>query len=153
MSDVRPWEALERIARAVPESCRPHIVIIGSLAAGYAFFGEDEQMAVRTKDIDCLLKPFQVAVEKGQAIARQLLDAHWQPKQDGDFSQPGSPETPDSDLPAIRLYPPGVDPADPNAWFIELLTEPESSVREGRQFISPPTRQPSPRRSAAACGP
>lgn len=134
MSDVRPWEALERIANAVPESCRPHIVIIGSLAAGYAFFGENEQMDVRTKDIDCLLKPFEVAVEKGQAIARQLLDAGWHPKQDGDFSQPGTPQTPENALPAIRLYPPGLDHADPNAWFIELLTEPKSTITQGRQF-------------------
>lgn len=134
MSDVRPWQALDRIAQAVPPSCRPHIVIIGSLAAGYAFFGEHEQMAVRTKDIDCLLKPFQVAVEKGQAIARQLLDAGWQPKRDGDFSKPGTPQTPDHDLPAIRLYPPEVALTDPNAWFIELLTEPESTASQGRQF-------------------
>ncbi len=134
MSEVRPWEALERIAQAVPQSCRPHIVIIGSLAAGYAFFGEDDRMAVRTKDIDCLLKPFQLAVEKGQAIARQLLDAGWHPKQDGDFSRPGDSSTPDDRLPAIRLYPPGVDPEGADAWFIELLTEPESSSVQGRHF-------------------
>lgn len=134
MSQVRPWEALERIARAVPESCRPHMVIVGSLAAGYAFFRESDQMAVRTKDVDCLLKPFQLAVEKGQTIARQLLDAGWQAKQDGDFSQPGNSETPDEHLPAIRLYPPDVAPKNQDAWFIELLTEPASAAIQGRQF-------------------
>lgn len=134
MTKVLPREALERIAQAVPASCRPHIVIIGSLAAGYAFFGDKDPMVVRTKDVDCLIRPFQVALEKGRAIARQLLDAGWQPKQDGEFSQPGEAVTPDHLLPAIRLYPPNVDPLDPNAWFMELLSEPATAQIQDRQF-------------------
>ena len=87
MSEVRPWEALEKVAKAIPEFCRENVVIIGSLAVGYAFFGKKDAMAVRTKDIDCLIRPFQVTVDKGQAITRKLLDAGWDPKQDGDFSR------------------------------------------------------------------
>jgi len=134
MRGVSPREALDRIAKAVPESCRANIVVIGSLAAGYVYFGQDNQMAVRTKDIDCLLKPHRLAARKGQDIARQLLDAGWHPKRDGDFSEPGTQQTPDDDLPAIRLYPPRVDPSNSNAWFIELLTEPESTNSQGRSF-------------------
>lgn len=134
MNEVRPWEALEKVAMAVPEFCRENVVIIGSLAAGYAFFGKEDIMAVRTKDIDCLLRPFDVAIDKGQAIARQLLHAGWHPKQDGDFSQPGSELTPDDRLPAIRLYPPGINQNDRDAWFIEFLTEPESTMIQGRHF-------------------
>jgi hypothetical protein len=50
MSQVRPWQALDQIAQAVPDACRQHIVIIGSLAADYAFFGEDERMAELFKE-------------------------------------------------------------------------------------------------------
>ena len=35
-------------------------------------------------------------------------------------------------LPAMRLYPPGINPNSESAWFIELLTEPESTDEEGR---------------------
>ena len=61
MSHVKPSEVLKQVADAVPEDCRENIVIIGSLAAAYAYFGDNDKMAVHTKDIDCLLKPFRVA--------------------------------------------------------------------------------------------
>jgi hypothetical protein len=81
MSRVSPKEVLSQVAAAVPESCRENIVVIGSLAAGYHFFGEDPTKAVRTKDVDCVLAPFQAAVGAGQTIARQLLDADWKRRQ------------------------------------------------------------------------
>lgn len=134
MNQIKPSEVLKQVAEAVPESCRENIVIIGSLAAGYAFFGDKQDMAVRTKDIDCLLKPFQLAVERGQAIARELYDAGWEPKKGGSFDEPGDSSTGDRDLPAVRLYPPGMDQNAEDAWFIELLTEPESPEIKERSF-------------------
>lgn len=123
------------MAEAVPEECRNNIVIIGSLAAAYAYFGDNDQMAVQTKDIDCLLKPFHVAKEKGQAITGQLMAAGWQQRRIGNHLTPGTPQTPEDELPAVRLYPPEIDQEDENAWFIELLTEPESSKDLGKKWL------------------
>jgi hypothetical protein len=44
----------------------------------------------------------------------------WKQKAGGEFGEPGTEDTPDEDLPALRLYPP-----QSRDWFIELLTEPE----------------------------
>jgi hypothetical protein len=134
MSQVNPGEILKQVAKAVPEDCRDNIVIIGSLAAAYAYFGDDDKISVRTKDVDCMFKPFLVATEKGQAVTRKLLDAGWQPRLLGEYQNPGNSETPDEELPAIRLYPPGIDQNDENAWFIELLSEPESSKDQGKKW-------------------
>jgi len=84
MSQVTPSKVLAEVSAAVPAACRENIVIIGSLAAGYHFFGDDESKAVRTKDVDCVLEPFHAAVGAGQSIARQLLDAGWQRRMKGD---------------------------------------------------------------------
>ena len=104
MNIVNPMEVLREVSASVPVDCRENIVIIGSLAAAYAYFGDNEQMAVRTKDVDCMLKPYREAVEKGEAITRRLLDDGWQPGRTGDHHVPGSEKTPDNELPAIRLY-------------------------------------------------
>lgn len=134
MSRVSPKEVLSQVAAAVPTACRENIVVIGSLAAGYHFFGDDPAKAVRTKDVDCVLVPFQAAVGAGQSIARQLIDAGWQQRKDKDQLQPGDADTPVDQLPAVRLYPPGVNPEAEEAWFIELLTVPESTENEGRKW-------------------
>lgn len=127
MSQVTPSEVLAEVSAAIPAACRENIIIIGSLAAGYHFFCQDESKAIRTKDVDCVLEPFHAAVGAGQSIARQLLDAHWQRRTAGEHQIPGNAETPVDQLPAVRLYPPGVDPNSEDAWFIELLTVPESA--------------------------
>ncbi len=127
MSQVTPSKVLSEVSAAIPTASRANIIIIGSLAAGYHFFGQDESKAIRTKDVDCVLEPFHAAVGAGQSIARQLLDAHWQRRTAGDHQIPGNAETPVDQLPAVRLYPPGVDPDSEEAWFIELLTVPESA--------------------------
>jgi len=127
MSQVTPSKVLSEVSAAIPAACRANIIIIGSLAAGYHFFSQDESKAIRTKDVDCVLEPFHAAVGAGQSIARQLLDAHWQRRTAGDHQIPGNAETPVDQLPAVRLYPPGVDPESEDAWFIELLTVPESA--------------------------
>ncbi len=138
MSQISPSIVLAEVAAAVPNACQENIVVIGSLAAGYHFFKNDPSKAVRTKDVDCVLAPFQAAVDAGQKITRQLIDAGWQQQMTGDHQQPGNFETPVDHLPAVRLYPPGVDPNSEAAWFIELLTVPESAEDKGRKWTRLP---------------
>lgn len=134
MSIVNPIEVLKQVAEAVPASCRQNIVIVGSLAATQAFFGDKQQMTVQTKDIDCLIRPNSLAAVKGEEIAQQLLEEKWTRRKVGDFTDPGNPDTPEDILPAMRLYPPGMGPDIPGSWFLELLTEPASSDQPERQY-------------------
>lgn len=134
MNEVKPVEVIGRVVGAIPSECRENIVIIGSLAAAYAYFGDNHLMAVRTKDIDCLIKPFAVAADKAQIISRQLLDAGWQRRMMGPHQDPGTRDTPDDQLPAIRLYPPDHDPGTGSEWFVEFLTEPGSSSDQGKKW-------------------
>lgn len=119
--EISPRKVLAEVAAAVPADVHPNIIIIGSLAAAYWLFHGDDTFGVRTKDIDCVLSPHLSAVEKGRAVAEKLIAAGWKPKGDGEFSKPGTKDTPTSKLPAVRLYPP-----TGGEWFIELLTEPAS---------------------------
>ncbi len=57
LKPISPAKVLREIADAVPEACRDRIIIIGSLAVGYHYFGTQAEMVVRTKDADCLLSP------------------------------------------------------------------------------------------------
>lgn len=132
MSQISPFAVLAEVSAAVPTACRDNIVVIGSLAAGYHFFGNDPSKAVRTKDVDCVLAPFHAAVGAGQSITRQLLDVGWQRRTEGEHQQLGNETTPVEKLPAVRLYPPGVDPKSEEAWFIELLIVPESTEDQGQ---------------------
>lgn len=130
MSNVSPSMILAKVAESVPHECLPNIIIIGSLAAGYHFFGEDKDLFVRTKDIDGLLRPRNRAVESGRAVAEKLLAGGWRPKEDGAHGKPGNKDTPDNRLPAVRLHPP-----DSTEWFIELLTEPEVGDSGDRHWL------------------
>jgi len=138
MSQISPFTVLAEVSSAVPAACRENIVVIGSLAAGYHFFGNDPSKAVRTKDVDCVLAPFHAAVGAGQTITRQLLDEGWQRRTEGDHQSLGNETTPVDQLPAVRLYPPGVDPDSEKAWFLELLTVPESPEDHGRKWTRLP---------------
>ena len=134
MSNLTPFAVLKAVADAVPHSCHPNIVIIGSLAAGYHFFGKDASKAVRTKDIDCVLEPFHAAVGTGQNLAAQLLAAGWSQQAGEAATSPGTAETPVDKLPVVRLYPPGIEQTAAEAWFLELLTVPKSSEVKGKEW-------------------
>ncbi len=129
MSPVSPRAVLARVARQVPEDCRHHIIVIGSLAAGYQLFPEAEETPVRTKDIDRILVPRIEAVRTGKAVAEALLAAGWRRRSEGPHAAPGTASTPDDDLPVVRLCPP-----DSTDWFIELLTVQEAKDERDRAF-------------------
>jgi len=129
MSDVHPRIVFEQVARAIPPKLHAHIIVIGSLAAAYWFAEHEPAYVVHTKDIDSVVSPRIDAVDKGQTIAQALLDAGWTSRSEGAFGTPGTQETPEGDLPAIRLYPP-----NERGWFLELLTEPESELQRERRW-------------------
>jgi len=118
---ISPSAVLKQVAEAIPEDFRQNIIIVGSLAAGYYFFGENSKLQVRTKDVDCLLSPRIQAIPAGQAVADRLFAENWQLRAEGGWGKPGDAKTPDNQLSVVRLHPPGS-----TEWFIELLTVPES---------------------------
>jgi hypothetical protein len=106
------------------------MIVIGSLAAGYHFFGTDPAQMMRTKDADCLLSPRLQAVAAGTAITERLFEEKWRFRKTAERPAPGNASTPDGDLPAVRLHPP-----DSSDWFVELLTVPETPAQRGLQFL------------------
>ncbi|MGH7242566.1 MAG: hypothetical protein ACREJD_04035 [Phycisphaerales bacterium] len=127
--EVNPTKILQQVADAVPPDVKENIIIVGSLAAAYWLFNDKKTFGVRTKDIDSVISPFVQAVNKGKAIAEKLLADGWAHRQEGDFQKPGNATTPENELPALRLFPPGE-----KVWFLELLTEPSSEVQTERTF-------------------
>jgi hypothetical protein len=126
---VSPRAVLEQVAHAIPKDCRANIIIIGSLAVGYHFFGNDPSLRVHTKDIDCLLSPRIRALPAGKAVTERLFGEQWTYRVSEEWPSPGDAGTPDDKLPAVRLNPPGS-----TEWFVELLTVPESSADRKQQF-------------------
>ena len=130
MIHVSPRVVLAEIADAIPQQCKENIIVIGSLAVGYHFFGEDISIRMRTKDADFLLSPRIRAISAGLAIMEQLYEAEWSFRPDDRWPSPGDEKTLDEDLPAVRLNPPGQ-----TEWFIELLTVPESPQDRDMRWI------------------
>lgn len=123
MKAVSPKTVLQQIAKAIPKDCRKNMIVIGSLAAGYHFFGNSRKLKVHTKDADCLLSPRVKAIPTAKAVTERLFAAKWSFRPDEKWSTPGDASTPDDKLPAVRLNPPRS-----TEWFIELLTVPQSST-------------------------
>ena len=127
---VSPREVIRKVADAMPEECRKYVVVIGSLAAGFQFFGDREDQLVQTKDIDCLLRPRVEAVPAGRKVAERLLDSGWKYHPTEEFPAPGTADTPVGKLPVVRLAPPGEE-----IWFIELLTVPEDENDFAKRYV------------------
>src|SRR5260370_34895260 len=91
---VSPRAVLEQGANAIPEDCRANIIIIGSLAVGYYFFGNDPRLRVHTKDVDCLLSPRVRPLPAGKAVTERLFGrpARYPPRTE--CPRPGQPPTP-----------------------------------------------------------
>ena len=122
-SPLSPKDVLSQVALALPESCRNEVIIVGSLAAGYYFFGDDGGKAIRTKDVDCMFSPHAKAVATAVQVTEKLIEAQWLMRKGMEWNKPGSHEDPTERLPMVRLTPPGnID------WFVELLGAPEAWV-------------------------
>lgn len=106
MNLLSPRSVMQQVAAALPEDCRESVIIIGSLAAGFHFFGEDYSSAMTTKDVDCMISPHVKAVRNGKAVAERLFGENWQLRQDGKWGAPGDASTPTEELPLVRLHPP-----------------------------------------------
>src|SRR5690606_1920369 len=106
---------LERVAGRVPPALRANAVVSGSIATAWAFRDVSGTHTVATKDIDVLLRPAIDAVTTAQALGKSLLDEGWLPRYRNGI-QPGTQDTPDDQLPALRLSPPG----GADTWFVEL---------------------------------
>lgn len=138
MTPLTPEAVMSQIAAALPDDCRPHVIIIGSLAAGYHFFSGDGQRSIRTKDVDCMFSPHAKAVAAAGQVTERLLEAQWQHRKEGEWAQPGNAQTPDDKLPMIRLKPPGAEGG--SAWFLELLGAPDTKSEQGKTFHRVQTR-------------
>ena len=130
MEPVNPTQVLTEISAAVPLECRARLIVIGSLAVRFHYFKNQDDMSVRTKDADCLLSPRQHAVESGISITERLIETGWNYIQEEGGRAPGDASTPDDELPAVRLWPP-----NSAKWFIELLTDPDSSEQKAKQWV------------------
>ncbi|OGP65834.1 MAG: hypothetical protein A2170_15690 [Deltaproteobacteria bacterium RBG_13_53_10] len=135
LKPISPETVLREIAQSIPEFCRKNMVIIGSLAVGYHYFGSQRTMIVRTKDADCLLSPRVEALSAGVAVTEKLFEENWEFRKDEKWSKPGDVNTPDDELPAVRLHPP-----NSREWFLELLTVPESPTDRAQRWIRLKTR-------------
>ena len=129
MSDISPRGILKQVADAIPQECHKNIVVVGSLAAGHLLLPEDLAQTVRTKDIDCVLLPYIEAIQSGKAVTETLLASGWRPRMEAEHGEPGTSSTAESDLPAIRLYPP-----DSKEWFLEFLMVPESGRETAKKW-------------------
>ena len=126
---IDPIQTLSEITEAIPEECRKNLTLIGSLAVGVSYNDLLLGVGIRTKDADCLISPRVDAIVAGKKITEQLINAGWKLKAGGEWGNPGSSDTPEKELPAVRLFPPG-----DGAWFIELLTLPETPYDRKRKW-------------------
>lgn len=132
MTPLSPDAVLGEIAAALPPDCRQNVIIVGSLAAGYNFFAGDAQRSIRTKDVDCMFSPHAKAVAAAADVTERLLANEWQQRKDGAWGEPGDAQTPDDQLPLIRLRPPGRESS--SSWFLELLGAPDESSEQSKSF-------------------
>lgn len=117
---------LALIGNAIPPELQKNMIIIGSLAAAYAFFDDRSGEGVRTKDVDCMLSPSGKAIPVAKDVTQKLLNNAWTYRPSKEFPAPGTKDLAAKDLPLVRLNPPGE-----TEWFIELLC-PSSAQNQGK---------------------
>lgn len=110
---------LRRVGEQIPDVLRGNVVVIGSIATAWAFRDVAQTAMVATKDIDLLLRPSVDAVSTAKTLGQSLLAEGWEPTFPNGIT-PGVASTPDDQLPALRLTPPG----GKDGWFVELLADP-----------------------------
>ncbi len=54
-------------------------------------------------------------------VTEELLQAHWRIRDEGEWAKPGTAQTPEDQLPLVRLKPP-----HEATWFLELMSAPAS---------------------------
>ena len=138
MTPLTPDAVMAQIAAALPDDSGRDVIVIGSLAAGYHFFSGDAQRSIRTKDVDCMISPHAKAVTAAVQVTERLLASAWQLRKEGAWGEPGNENTPDDQLPMIRLKPPRADAAAD--WFLELLGAPDEKSCETKAFHRVQTR-------------
>lgn len=131
MKELSPKKVLMEVAQAMPSEYRGDLVVVGSLAVAYHFFGQDEDHQVRTKDVDCLLCFHERARESAKAVATKMLTTGWRHRKEGDFGEPRTTAEPTDELSAIRLNPP-----ENRDWFAELLAVPASEQDRNKRFLA-----------------
>ncbi len=122
-------QLLARVAKQVPLALRANVVVIGSIATAWQFRDVSGTASVATKDIDLLLRPSVDAVATAQTLGRELLEQGWRP-QFPDDRQAGKSDTPEDQLPVLRLIP----PRDEGFWFVELLAEPPVGQKDRKHW-------------------
>ena len=126
MSDnVSPGVLFDLIGSHVPPDLKPHILIIGSIAAAYHHRESLLHGGIKTKDADVMIQPAG-AIAECRAIAQRLLDADWRKIEDC-FPQDKENHP---NLRAIRLWPP-----TSTAYFIEFLVFPDRAQKERMQWV------------------
>lgn len=129
MSDLPARGVMQQVAGAIPKECHGEIIIVGSLAAAYHFFGKDPEGEITTKDVDGMLSPNARAIRNGKMIAERLFGAGWTLRQDSKRDRPGDSSTPIDQLPILRLHPP-----HNTEWFLELAAAPPENNSSEKTF-------------------
>lgn len=79
-----------------------------------------------------MFSPFAKAVAAAGQVTERLLEANWQQRKIGDWAEPGNAQTPDDELPMIRLSPPEAEGG--SDWFLELLGAPDTKSEQDKTF-------------------
>jgi hypothetical protein len=126
MIQLDPAELFARLARDLPARLHEHLIVVGSLAAAYAFRVQLENRGVKTKDADLVVHPAG-DLASCAAMAEALRDLRW--TQHPDHPGVTSKDVPTDKLPAIRLFPPGS-----KDYFVEFLNLPEKGQAETKKW-------------------
>ena len=129
MNRLDPRQLFARLVADIPEECRGHVFVTGSLAAAYHYAAVLRGRGINTKDADIVVHP---AGDAGSchAVAERLLACGWQRHND---CHPRATAAPSHLLRAIRL-----DPPQSNDYFVEFLTVP--SHRQRKPLVWTPVR-------------